>query len=131
MTRKGYRRAATVAFAVLATGTASAEVSGFIGNWFNSESDKGGFLGTFIGSETDKSDIARIVLTPAGVNHVRIHLYGRCSPECDWGSQLGHNFSDSPDSDEVRSIAADFNTGYGVKHLTLRNGPGNSLRFDS
>jgi hypothetical protein len=114
----------------LLASAATADVSGFLGNWANSESEKGGFLGTFIGSDSDKSDIARIVLTPAGVNHVRIHLYGRCNPECDWGSQLGHNFSDSPDSDEVRSIAADFNAGYGTKHLTLHKGPGNTLRFD-
>ena len=114
----------------LLAGAATADISGFLGSWFNSDSDKGGFLGTFIGSDSDKSDIARIVMSPAGANHVRIHLFGRCDPECDWGSQVGHNFSDSPDSDEVRSITADFNTGYGIKHLTLRKGPGNSVRFD-
>jgi hypothetical protein len=114
----------------LAAGAATADVSGFLGSWFNSDSDKGGFLGTFVGSPSDASDIARIVTTAAGANHIRIHLYGRCTPECDWGSQVGRNQSASPDSDEVRSISADFNVGYGTKHLTLRQGTGNSLRFD-
>lgn len=110
-------------------GSALAGVSDFLGQWVNAGAKDGSFLGDWVGSGGDNSEIVRIVVTPAGVNAVRLHLYGRCSPECDWGSQLGHNRSSSPDSGEVESISADFNTTKFVKHLTLRKGPGGSLHF--
>ncbi len=110
-------------------GSALADVSDFAGTWINAESGNSGFLGSIVGSKTDGSEIARIVAAPAGVNAIRLHLYGRCDPECDWGTQLGHNRSGAPNSEDVESISADFDTGGSIKHLTLRKGPGHSLRF--
>lgn len=123
--------AAALLGAGLMAGTAFAEVSGFLGNWLNSASASSGFLGSWMGSESDPSGIARLVVTQSGASHVKIHLFGRCKPTlCDWGAQLGRNHSADPGSDEVRSISADFNTGNAMRHLTLRPGPGGSLRFD-
>jgi len=108
---------------------AMADVSGYLGAWLNPDKNSG-LLGSWIGPDSGDSGIARLVATPAGAGHIRLHLYGRCRPECDWGSQLGHNHSAAPDSAEVVSISADFVTGEGVKHLTLRPGPGHSLRYE-
>jgi hypothetical protein len=106
---------------------ASADVSGFLGSWFGS--DDHGFLGIWSGS--DKGELARIVVIPAGVNHVRIHLYGRCQPvACDWGEQLARNHSDNPGSADVRSITAEFNTGTALRRITLRQAPGKAIRFE-
>jgi hypothetical protein len=89
------------------------------------------FLGTWTDTQSDNSFIARVVVSGAGPNHVRIHLFGRCQAgECDWGSTVGRNHSDDPDSDDVRSIAAEFTSGTTHKRLTLRVGPGKSLRFE-
>jgi len=126
------RVGATVLLAAgLTAGAASGDVTGFLGNWMNSDSGTGGFLGHWLGPASDNSDIARIDVTPAGPNHVRIHLIGRCKPAlCDWGTQIGRNHSGDPGSDDVRSISADFDAGFAQKHLTLRPGPGGSVRFD-
>jgi hypothetical protein len=114
--------------AALATGAAFAD--GFLGSWFNGGAKSSGFLGMWGGSDSDASDVARIVVTEAGAGHFRIHLYGRCKPvECDWGEQVGHERSEAPDSGDVKTVSADFTTAYGVKHLTLRTGPGGSLHF--
>lgn len=108
-----------------------ADVGGFLGNWVNSSAHPSGFLSSLVGSPSDVSGIARIVVTPAGASHVRIHVFGRCeSGLCDWGTQMARNHSGSPGSDEVRSLYAEFNTGFAQEKLTLRQGPGGSLRFD-
>lgn len=121
--------AAALVAAGLMGGPALAEVSDFLGNWLNAASGQSGFLGNLIGTGSGDSEIARIVTTPAGANAVRIHLYGRCDRECDWGTAIGHNRSAAPNSDDVESISADFNTGQSAKHLTLRKGPGGTLHF--
>ncbi len=121
--------AAGLAAAGLMGGAALADVSDFLGSWLNADTGQAGFLGNIVGSGSDDSEIARIVTTPAGASAVRIHLYGRCDPECDWGSQIGHGRSAAPGSADIESISADFNTGKSIKHLTLRQGPGNTLRF--
>jgi hypothetical protein len=123
--------AAVLVGAALTACAAAAGVSDFFGNWFNSDTGHGGFLGSWLGSSSDNSGIARIVITQAGADHIRVHLYGLCQPaECDWGSQVGHNRSNAPDSSDVQSISADFDTGFATKHVTLRKGPGGVLRFD-
>ena len=129
--RRGGMFAAILLAAGLTAGVASADVSGFLGNWVNSDSGASSFLGGWTGSDRDASGIARIEVTPAGATHVRIHLFGRCETGvCDWGTQVAHNHSTDPGSDDVRSISADFNTGFAQKRITLRPGPGGGLRFD-
>jgi hypothetical protein len=123
--------AAILLAAGLTAGAAFADVSGFLGSWMNSDSGTGGFLGHWLGPASDNSDIAGVDVTPAGPTHIRIHLFGRCKPAlCDWGTQIGRNHSGDPGSDDVRSISANFDTGFALKHLTLRPGPGGSVRFD-
>ena len=126
----GFRRssAAVLLAAGFATAPAAADVSGFLGNWLGP--DHSGLLGGLIGG-SQTGDIARVVVTPDGVNHIRIHLYGHCQPkECDWGEELGHNHSDSPGSDEVLSVTAVFKDTDAVRQLTLRKGPGSGLRYE-
>lgn len=121
--------AASLMMAGLFGGAAFADVSDFAGTWVNAEGKNSSFIGSILDSKADGSEVARIVATPIGVNAIRFHLYGGCDPECDWGAQLGHNRSGNPNSDDVESISADFDTGNSIKHLTLRKGPGHSLHF--
>ena len=110
---------------------ALADVTGFVGNWISPPAQPGGFLSSLVGSQSDISAVARIVVTPAGASHVRIQVFGRCeSGPCDWGTQLARNHSGDPKSDDVRSVSAEFNTAQADEKLTLRPGPGGSLRFD-
>lgn len=121
----------TAMLAALAAGVATADASGFLAGLFKSNANSGDFLGSWVATGSDASGIARVVITKAGANHLRIHLYGRCEPqECDWGEQVAHERWESPDSGEVKTVSADFNVGYGSKHLTLREGPGGALLFD-
>ncbi len=112
----------------LAAGSALADASQYLGTWVNTARPDSGFLDGLVGAKAD--DIARIVTTPAGVTAIRIHLYGRCQPECDWGTAIGHNHSAAANSDAVESISADFVTGAATKRLTLRKGPGQTLNFE-
>ncbi len=110
---------------------ALADVSGFLGNWINKPAQLGGFISSLVGSPWDVGDIAKIVVTPAGASHVRIHVIGHCeSGLCDWGTQMARNHSGNPGSDEARSLYAEFTTGFAQEKLTLRQGPGGSLHFD-
>lgn len=123
-----------IAVAALATlvclwGAAGADPAGFVGTWANSDEGPG-FIGRLTGSGSKEGAIARVVISPAGVSAVRVHLFGRCQPECDWGTQLAHGHSEAPDSDDIRSLTAEFNTGKAIKRLTLHKGPGNTLRFE-
>ena len=109
----------------LAAGSAFGDVADYVGTWVNAARPDSGLFG----GSANPDQIARIVTTPAGVTAIHIHLYGRCQPECDWGTVLGHNHSAAPDSDAVESIVADFSTPIGSKRLTLRKGPGQTLNF--
>ena len=110
---------------------ALADVSGFLGSWVIPPAQPGGFLSSLVGSQSEVSGIARIVVTPAGASHVRIHVFGHCELGlCDWGNEMARNHSGNPASDDVRSLYAEFNAGFAQEKLTLRQGPGGSLRFD-
>lgn len=116
-TRRGAFVAAALFAAALLTGPAVADVSDFLGNWVNTDSDTSG--------------ITRIVVTPAGGNQVRVRVFGECHPtDCDWGVRLGHSYTEDPGSDDVRSISAIFNTGFASKQIILRKAGGADLRFE-
>ena len=92
-------------FCLLTAGRA--DVQDFYGNWET------------VGSLT--SDVAHVQISPAGGNHVKIRVYGRCHPiECDWGLADGRSYSDAPQSRDVNILAADFNTGFAHKELIFR-----------
>src|SRR5579871_705883 len=118
--RRGAVAAAAAALfaAALATGPALADVSDFIGNWTNADSNTSG--------------ITHIVVTPAGGNQVRVHVFGQCHPtDCDWGVSLGHSYTEDPGSFDVRSIAARFNAGFANTLIILRKAGGDGeLRFE-
>lgn len=127
---KGFRQGSAVVLlaAGFAAAPAAADISGFLGSWFGP--DHAGLLGSWIGG-SDSGGIARVEVRPEGVDHVRIHLYGRCQPrDCDWGEALGHNHSDSPDSTEVRSVTAMFKDTDAERRLTLRKAAGKGLRYE-
>ena len=115
--RRGGFVAAALFAAALASGPAVADVSDFLGNWVNTDSDTSG--------------ITRVVVTPAGGNQVKIRVFGQCSPtDCDWGVRLGHSYAADPGSYDVRSITANFNAGFANKQIILRKGGGGDLRFE-
>jgi hypothetical protein len=105
---------------------ASGAPADFTGIWVHDKDE--GILGGLFGQGDE--DISRVVITAQGVNAVRIHLYGRCTPECDWGSELARAHYESPKSDAVRSLLADFKTPSGTKRLVIRPGAGRALRFE-
>jgi hypothetical protein len=119
------------ALAVCLIGAAPAPAGAFLDDVLSTDAQVDSYLGNWIDNQTDDSAIARLVVTAAGPSHVRIHLFGRCEPaECDWGTAIGRNHSAAPGSGDVRSIAAEFDTPGAHKRLTLRLGPGKSLRFE-
>ncbi|HEY0106313.1 MAG TPA: hypothetical protein VGB91_09535, partial [Rhizomicrobium sp.] len=112
------RQAGTVAMLLmLAAVPARAEDSDFLGIW----ADRG----------ADASGVSRIVVTPQNGDRLAIHLFGKCQPtECDWGTVPARLYADGPDSKEVSSIAADFDTGASHLRLTLHPAVGHGLRID-
>jgi hypothetical protein len=111
--------------------SALAGVTDLLKSLVNSDTEESGFIGEWLNSDSSAGDISHIVVTAAGSGLYRIHLYGRCQPAvCDWGEQVGRNRSSGPDADDVRSVSADFYTGFALKHLTLRQGPSGTLHFD-
>ena len=117
--------------AICLIGAAPAAGGTFLDDVLRAPPQVDGFLGNWIDTQPNDSGFARLAVSAAGPTHVRIHLFGRCEPvECDWGSAIGRNHSAAPNSDDVRSITAEFNTGSAHKRLTLRLAPGNTLRFE-
>ena len=89
------------------------------------------FLGIWTVTTADASGLSRLVITPGTGDKLNIHVYGRCQPrECDWGMHPARLYSIGPDSREVASIAADFDTGTAHKRVTLRPSVGRALRVD-
>jgi hypothetical protein len=108
--------AAAVIGAAFAAGAAFADTSDFVGNWINNDA------GT--------SDLTRIVVMPAGPNHVKVRAFGECQPtDCDWGVVPGRGYADSVASHDVRIVTAEFNPGFKKSLLILRIGPGGNLRY--
>ena len=100
---------------VLAAAPAYADIENFYGNWEN--------------ANRDASGIAHVQISPAGGNHVSVRVYGDCHPiECNWGLAKAQSYAASPQSGEVTSISANFNSGFARKQIIIRNGkPGELL----
>ncbi len=93
--------------------------------------DIGDFFGIWSNAQTDASGIARIVVSPVEGRRVVVHLFGRCgASECDWGAQVARVYASDPAANDIRSIAADFDTPGGRKHITLTQAVGHALRID-
>ncbi len=113
------RRTAIALGAVLVTlaAPARADTADFLGNWVNPDREAGG--------------IARIVVIPGDGNRASIRLFGSCQPaDCDWGTRPARLYADAPGASDVRSLAADFDTPAGHRHLTLHLAVGHALRFE-
>jgi hypothetical protein len=93
--------------------------------------DASDFFGIWLNSTADNSGIARVIIQPGDGTKVTIHLFGRCgSDECDWGTQPAQVYASDPAAHDVRSLAADFATGFGHKRITITTAVGHALRFD-
>jgi hypothetical protein len=89
------------------------------------------FFGIWVNSNADNSGIARVIVQPGDGAKVTIHLFGLCgAAECDWGTQPAQIYASDPAAHDVRSIAADFATGFGHKRMTITTAVGHALRFD-
>lgn len=120
---------AVLAAGLLWTGAATADVTGFISDLVSSKAAYEGFLGTWTSSAP--GDIERIVVTASGSGPARIQIFGRCEARiCNWGALPARIRTDGPASNTVRSLSADFNLGFALRHITLHRLPGNLLRFD-
>ncbi len=88
-------------------GSALANTGQFIGDWVNVDSNTGG--------------ITRVVVTPAGPNRVRVQVFGKCHPnDCDWGTVAGKGYANSASSNDIRTVTAEFSTGFGKTLVILR-----------
>lgn len=102
---------------LLSTVPAAAQIAEFYGAWSNQQADASG--------------IVRIVVTPGDGQRMSIHLFGRCQPrDCDWGVQPARGYTDDPGSQDIHSIAADFDAGGMRKRIVLRIAVGHALRFE-
>lgn len=99
----------------------------FAGGLFGGDASVSVFLGNWTGA----GPLRQVAIDQAGPNHVRVHVFGDCrAAGCDWGTALAHNYSEDPGSDAVHAVVAEFDTAGVKRRLTLRQGPGNSLRYD-
>lgn len=115
--RRAFMTAAVLATALATSAPALADISDFFGIWRN--------------ADTDASGIARIVVSPIEGRRVVVHLFGRCgAAECDWGTQAARLYASDPAANDIRSIAADFDTPLGHKRITLTQAVGHALRID-
>lgn len=109
--------AATLFGALGIAGAASADVSDFVGNWVNTDSDTSG--------------VTRMVVTPAGPNRVRVQVFGQCHPtDCDWGQVVAHSYFDNAGSNHVKSVMAVFDQGFARRTIVLRERFGERLGFE-
>jgi hypothetical protein len=106
-----------------------AAFGGVLGDLVGSKSAAGEFAGTW--TAAPGSDIDHIVVTASGSGPVRIQVFGRCETRvCNWGALPARLRTDGPNSEVVRSLGADFNLGFALRHITLHRQAGNALRFD-
>lgn len=120
-----------LAAGLLWLGPALADVTGFLGDLVGGKSAAAEFAGTWTAPGTVTGDIDHIIVTTSGSGPVRIQVFGRCETRiCNWGALPARVRTDGPASESVRSLAADFNLGFALRHITLHRLAGNTLRFD-
>ncbi|MGC9953922.1 MAG: hypothetical protein ABSD21_06560 [Rhizomicrobium sp.] len=116
MAKTGLFAASIAAFCLLAA--ARADVTDLYGNWEN--------------AGRDASGIAHVQISPAGGNHVSVRIYGDCHPiECNWGLVEARSYTASPQSGDVTSISAAFNSGFARKQIIIREGGPGELAFEA
>jgi hypothetical protein len=113
----------------VALATAAVAIAGFTPAAL---ADIGDFIGSWNNADPSTAGITHVVVQPVGGgNAVRVHVFGRCHPsDCDWGTVMGHAYTDSVSSPEARSVVATFNSGFSTDQVILRRGPGHTLRMD-
>lgn len=105
------------------------DVSGVFNSLVNGKSPADTFAGTWQGPAG--SDIDHLVVSTTSAGLVRIQVFGRCETRvCNWGALPARIRTDGPVSETIRSLSADFNLGFALRHITLHRAPGNALRFD-
>jgi len=123
--------AAVLAATALTASAATAGVTSFLTDIVSPNSSLAGFLGTWAYGDLGPGDIDHVIVSEGGASSVRIQVFGRCeNVVCNWGVQNARVRTTRPDSDEVRSLAADFNLGYALRHLTLHKAPGGLLAYE-
>ncbi len=107
---------------------ASGGIPGVLGDLIGGKPAAAEFAGTWTASPG--SDIDHIVVTVTSSGPARIQVFGRCEARiCNWGALPARLRTDNPSSDVVRALAADFNLGFALRHITLHRTAGNALRF--
>src|SRR5690242_12878974 len=92
--------------------------------------DIGDFIGAWTNADPNTAGITRVVIKHAGPHQVSVHVFGRCHPnDCDWGTVQGHAYTEGAGSPEVKSIVAQFNSGFATDQIILHKAPG-GLRMD-
>jgi hypothetical protein len=121
--------AAVLITALFGAGIASAGVTDFLSNLVSPDSPYTGFLGNWV--PDGASDIDHIMVSAPASDQVRLQVFGRCDSRiCNWGALTSHVHYDGPETGGVRSLSADFNLGYALRHVSLHRLPGNALRYD-
>ncbi len=115
-------RRAAIAAAVLCagfmTGWARAELSDFLGNWVNTDSNS--------------PDITRIIVVPTGGHEVAVHVFAQCYPtDCDWGTVPGHAYVEAFSQHDVRIVTAAFDPGFARTLVILKATPGGAMRIQA
>ncbi len=106
--------AALVLFGSAAT---RADVTDFHGNWKIASRDATG--------------VAYVQISPSGGNNVSVRVYGNCHPiECNWGLAKAQSYTAGPQSDDVISISAEFNSGFARKQLIIRKAEPGELKLN-
>jgi hypothetical protein len=104
-------------------------IPGVLGDLIGGKPAAAEFAGTW--TAPPGSDIDHIVVTVTSSGPARIQVFGRCEARiCNWGALPARLRTDNPSSDVVRALAADFNLGFALRHITLHRTAGNALRFD-
>ncbi|MDR3526686.1 MAG: hypothetical protein P4L57_05360 [Rhizomicrobium sp.] len=119
---------AFLASGLILGGSAAADVTGFLGGLLGVNAANAEFLGSWTARN---GDIDHVVVTASGSGPVRIQVFGRCETRiCNWGALPARIRTEGPNSETVLSLAADFNLGFALRHITLHKQPGKMLRFD-
>ena len=93
--------------------------------------DSADFLGVWRAPDGDPSGIARVVVSPGEGRRLTVHVFGACAAgACDWGASPARLYADGPDSQEIGSIAAEFDAGGAHRRLTFHLSVAHALRID-
>ena len=93
--------------------------------------DLGDFLGSWVNADPNTGGITHVTIEKVGPWHVKVHVFGSCHPtDCDWGSVLGHAYTEGVGSPEVKSIVAEFTSSFSQDTIVFREGHNGSIRME-